>query len=66
VEEVGLRLTKEGIQWRLESGDTLEKIRQDEEEANLALDEIEGKDGVCRFGCDGYSACPFGFLTGES
>lgn len=50
VEEVTVRFTEEGIQWRLESGATLEEIRQDEEEANLALDEMEGKDGVCRFG----------------
>lgn len=50
LEEIGVRFTEEGIQWRLESGDTLEEIRQEEEEINLALDEIEGKDGVCRFG----------------
>jgi hypothetical protein len=50
VEEVEVRFTEEGIQWRLESGDTLEKISQDEEAANLSLDVMEGKDGVCRFG----------------
>ena len=50
LEEIEVRFTGEGVQWRLESGDTLEEIRQDEEEANLALDEMEGKDGVCRFG----------------
>ena len=50
VEDASVRFTEEGIQWRLESGATLEEIRQDEVEANLALDEMEGKDGVCRFG----------------
>ena len=50
VEEAAVYFTEEGVQWRLEMGSTLEEIRQAEEEANQTLNEMEGLDGVCRFG----------------